>query len=271
MISINHCKNWIFRSVATCIHFSIAALQLLLQRWNFGMVRQATAREDVALSAAETTSRGAPSSEAIAPRRFGLPPELWVRSCAFLDERDLFRLGRVNRDCLAVASVEALWKEHCRRRWRGRVNVARFGRSADAGGREDGRVPYCVALRQQFRDEAALPALNMSALRHAPTSWKEAYILAELDSRRRFISRDEVVHFKWQLIYNGAPSKMGLRKFDANGNYSSPYMGMCEWQLHGNHLMFAGISLLVERNADTCECLLRLLSTFCSWTKGEYS
>merc|ERR1712085_17911 len=91
----------------------------------------------------------------------------------------------------------------------------------------------------------------MGSLQQEIASWKEAYILAELDSRRRVISRAEVVHFKWQLIYNGAPSKMGLRQFDANCNYSSPYMGMCEWQLHGNHLMFAGISLSVQRNADT--------------------
>jgi hypothetical protein len=75
-----------------------------------------------------------------------------MRACAFLDAHDLFRLGRVNRDFLALASAEALWEAHCRRGWRSMANVARFAWNAGAVGREgqDGRVPYCVAMRQQF-------------------------------------------------------------------------------------------------------------------------
>lgn len=75
--------------------------------------------------------------------------------------------------------------------------------------------------------------------------------MAEIDSRRHVITSAELVHFKWQLIYNGSPSHMGLRQFDANGMYRSPYMGMSEWVLHGQYLMFAGITLLVERNMDS--------------------
>ena len=75
--------------------------------------------------------------------------------------------------------------------------------------------------------------------------------MAEIESRRVAMTRDELVHFKWQLIYDGTPSTMGLRKFNENGTYWSPYMGMCEWLLRGQQLMFAGLSLLVERDTNT--------------------
>ena len=78
--------------------------------------------------------------------------------------------------------------------------------------------------------------------------------MAEIDSKRRSMTPEELVHFKWQLIYDGSPSGLGLRQFDANGMYWSPYMGMCEWVLRdgdGQHLMFVGMSLLVERNEKT--------------------
>ena len=199
--------------------------------------------------------------------RAGLPTELWIRSFGFLDARDLFRLGRANRDFLAMASRDSLWKSLCARRWAAKANARRFcvGEEASQAPRDDddegdGRVPRCLALARQF-DEDGMPPLNMGdgALSHAPRSWKESYILAELDARRRAISRAEIVHFKWRLIYNGAPSKMGLRQFGADGTYSSPYMGACEWVLHGRYLMFAGVALLVERDVDSCECASRLL------------
>ncbi len=74
--------------------------------------------------------------------------------------------------------------------------------------------------------------------------------MAEMDSRRKLLSREEFTHFKWQLIYDGHPSRMGLRQFHQNGTYWSPYIGVCEWLLHGRHLMFAGMALLVERNEE---------------------
>ena len=83
-----------------------------------------------------------------------------------------------------------------------------------------------------------------------PRSWKESYALAEIDSRRRYMSVEELVNFRWQLIYDGSPSRMGLRKFNEDGTYWSPYMGLCTWMLDGERLAFAGMSLLVERNAS---------------------
>eukprot|EP00571_Detonula_confervacea_P002949 CAMPEP_0172314122 /NCGR_PEP_ID=MMETSP1058-20130122/21747_1 /TAXON_ID=83371 /ORGANISM="Detonula confervacea, Strain CCMP 353" /LENGTH=82 /DNA_ID=CAMNT_0013027905 /DNA_START=407 /DNA_END=652 /DNA_ORIENTATION=+ len=79
--------------------------------------------------------------------------------------------------------------------------------------------------------------------------------MAEIDSQRTVMAREELIHFKWQLIYDGSPSQMGLRQFQENGRYWSPYMGMCEWvlrgQLGGQHLVFAGMTLLVERDLNT--------------------
>lgn len=75
--------------------------------------------------------------------------------------------------------------------------------------------------------------------------------MAEMDSRRPCMTREELIHFKWQLIYDGSPSRMGLRQFDPNGTYWSPYMGMCQWVLSGTHLMFAGMSLFVERDVNS--------------------
>ncbi len=72
--------------------------------------------------------------------------------------------------------------------------------------------------------------------------------MAEIDSRRTVMAREELVHFRWNLLYEGKPSQLGLRKFNENGSYWSPYMGVCEWILHGRQLLFAGMALTVERD-----------------------
>lgn len=118
-------------------------------------------------------------------------------------------------------------------------------------GIDHGRVTYCVDLIRQFERVPDVPALNMGTLTHEPTSWKESYVMAEMDSRRQAMTREELVHFKWKLVYDGKESRLGLRQFDANGMYWSPYMGMCEWILRGQYLMFAGMSLLVERDEES--------------------
>ncbi|KAL9182504.1 hypothetical protein ACHAXT_013156 [Thalassiosira profunda] len=206
-----------------------------------------------------------------------LPNELWIRSFSFLGSQDLFSLGNASRAFQAMASDDALWEPQCRRRWEGKQNVRRFlvrrradGRRREGGDdsgvtccRSDAVRRYCRAIQfrgtwyrdhlgslSRFEDNAS--ALNMSdALLHPPTSWKEAYIMAEMDSRRTVLTREELIHFKWQLIYGGSPSKTGLRQFNANGTYTSPYLGTCEWILEGRHLQFSGMALLVERDAKT--------------------
>lgn len=98
---------------------------------------------------------------------------------------------------------------------------------------------------------ALLPALNMGSLMHNSKSWKESYIMAEMDSKCPYLSKEELVYFKWKLIYDGRPSQNGLRQFNADGTYHSPYMGVCNWQLEDEWFSFAGTSLLVERDKHT--------------------
>lgn len=185
--------------------------------------------------------------------------ELWVRSFSYLDQNDLFVLGCVSRNFLSMSSTDSLWEAHCRRRWKGKQNTDRFICKEEVGvGANDGRVEYCADLIEQFLHPTLVPALNMGFLIHEPKSWKEAYIMAEMDSQRTNLAREELIYFKWQLIYNGSPSQMGLRQFQENGRYWSPYMGMCEWilrdpipgQIGGQHLLFGGMTLLVERDLN---------------------
>ena len=214
-----------------------------------------------------STAFGSLKMTAHCPGTTALPNELWIRAFSYLDQRDLFVLGNVSRSFLIASSADSLWEAQCRRRWRGKQNVSRFAkrRGGGAGGEDEnenenendgsgnGRLEYCSAVLRQFRlDPTRVPPLNVAgSLMHDPKSWKESYVMAEIDSRRVGMTRDELVIFKWQLIYDGTPSTMGLRKFNENGTYWSPYMGICEWLLHDQRLMFAGLSLLVERDANT--------------------
>ena len=181
-----------------------------------------------------------------------LPNEIWIRSFSYLDSHDSTVVGYVSRLFLSLSSSDSLWEAHCRRRWRGKQNVERFAcKNSREGSRcamhSDGRVEYCMQLLRQFRP-THLPPMNMGSLMHEPISWKESYIMAEIDSQRIIMTREELVYFRWKLIYDGTPSQLGLRKFNDNGTYWSPYMGICEWFLHLQQLSFAGMTLLVERN-----------------------
>lgn len=195
--------------------------------------------------------------------------ELWIRSFSYLSEKDLFALGQVSRNFLIISSTDDMWKPICNRRWKGKQNVKRFVRKEDEEGTNDGRVSYCIDLMNQYYPSGfsavcasyfstmegsinQLPALNMGSVMHKPKSFKESYIMAEIDSKRTHLSKEELVHFKWKLIYDGRPSQMGLRQFNANGTYNSPYMGVCNWELEYNCFNFAGTSLLVERDTNTC-------------------
>lgn len=235
------------------------------------------------------------------PQERLIPPEIWIKSFAYLEASDLLHsVALTNQLFLELSSDDLIWNELCIKRWNGKLNTSRFrvsggyeaeGRElerssniADEGGhassgvsyvassirrfffRDDGdareywtdrsshrtrkrtAMTYCYELIQQFGSPQSIPALNMGSLMHQPTSWKEAYYMAEMDACRTTISREELVYFQFQLLYMGRPSQMGLRQFNADGSYASPYMGLCEWMLHGHQLLFAGMSLLVERD-----------------------
>jgi hypothetical protein len=201
-----------------------------------------------------------------------IPNEIWIKSFAYLGCNDLTHsVALVNRRFLDLSSDDSIWSQICERRWEGKLNVRRFftvtdtssleqrfQRTAISEREEDSSnqtsfrtaMTYCYELIKQFGHPHGnvLPPLNMGYLINRPMSWKESYWMAELDSLRETIAREELVHFKFQLIYNGQPSQTGLRHFNADGYYDSPYMGRSEWILHGRHLLFAGMSLLIERD-----------------------
>ena len=197
-----------------------------------------------------------------------LPNELWIRSFAYLDQRDLFRLCRVNCNFLAIASSDSLWEPVCHRCWKGKQNVQRFYSNGGNYNDGSGRTTYDL-IREFSRSRnhisqiaASMPlALNMvhtmeTPFHREPTSWKEGFIMAEIDSHRCLLTREEMIYYHWKLVYNGSPSLTGLRQFNADGTYNSPYMPQCEWTIYideryGQLVSFAGLSLSVERDVKT--------------------
>eukprot|EP00933_Yihiella_yeosuensis_P019934 TRINITY_DN16075_c0_g1_i1.p1 TRINITY_DN16075_c0_g1~~TRINITY_DN16075_c0_g1_i1.p1 ORF type:complete len:140 (-),score=17.48 TRINITY_DN16075_c0_g1_i1:372-791(-) len=83
--------------------------------------------------------------------------------------------------------------------------------------------------------------------------WKTSYAYAELDSRRHWITEEEVAHFRWHLIYNGMPSSLGLRHFKRDGIFDSPHFGQTTWYLEGGGRSFVMqnvAQLQVQRNPE---------------------
>ncbi|KAL3777735.1 hypothetical protein HJC23_005368 [Cyclotella cryptica] len=217
-------------------------------------------------------------TEANPQNRIIIPNEIWIKSFSYLEANHLLHsVALVDRSFLDLSSDDSIWQDICMKRWMGKLNVQRFFVSNDSeyqqregvisvglavaeeGGRVsadrsgDGRrtsMTYCYELIQQFGSPESLPPLNMGSLMHRPISWKEAYWMAEMDSRRQTISREEVVYYRFRLEYMGQPSKMGVRQFNADGTCDSPYMGLCDWSLHRKHLLFAGMFLMAGRDKE---------------------
>ena len=142
-----------------------------------------------------------------------LLPELWSHILSFATSTELCRMSYVNKEFKNCSSSDILWENHCEQRWKGKQNVSRF------------------------RSKTSL-------------SWKQRYAWAEHDRLRQIITRDEICHFSWKLVYNGNESKLGLRKFKPDGTYDSPYAGVCEWTLFQNRIIFLGVSLPIQRDIE---------------------
>lgn len=162
-----------------------------------------------------------------------LQNELWIRSFSYLDESDLFSLGQVSRKFLSISSADELWKPICLRRWKKKQNVKRFmkkGPSWETSGRQQSiaevvSLTKCMSRRDQPPIE--LPAFNMRSEGYGVVesiSWKQSYIMAHLDSRRKTISREEILHFKWKEINGGRHGEMVT--FSEDGTYVS-----CLWSV----------------------------------------
>jgi len=155
-----------------------------------------------------------------------LPDAIWRYILTFFHPRDLCCMALLNHDFYNWANDDALWKEHCLARWQGKQSIGRMLR------------------RHQEHN-------NRNNNDHRTLTWKQWFGWAEYDKTRPIISQDEMCDYAWKLIYNGAESRMGLRKFLPNGTYHSPYAGLCEWALMDNRLCFMGLQLPVTRNLET--------------------
>ena len=204
-----------------------------------------------------------------------LPNELWIRAFTYLDQKDLFLIANVNRNFLSLSSNDSIWKVLCYRRWADgrRFNVSRFARrdNCDDSERElnDGRVEYCASLLRQFRRSQVqnasckgfsnivhwdlIPPLNINeSERHEPNSWKESYIMAEIDSRRTVLSREELIQIQWHSGH------MIEGQFNEDGTYYVPDLKeMYKWVLRGNMLTVMGMEFMVEKDASTWGWLIR--------------
>lgn len=210
------------------------------------------------------TSSSSPwqSSQATAPS-ISLPNELWSKAFSYLDHNNLFMLGNVNRNFLSLSSDNSIWERLCHRRWMGKQNVARFevkttynnNGAATMQNYYDGRVPFCTIARlEQFHDPTLIQPINIIGhFMYEATSWKEAFIIAEIDSQRVNMCTHELLRYKW-LIHDGKVSS-DLRIFEKEDNIN----GLCEYTKHGNNvrwggtlqgqkITFPGVSLGVERN-----------------------
>jgi hypothetical protein len=141
-----------------------------------------------------------------------LPDALWHHILSFSGPTDLCAMALVNYTFRSWANQDGFWKVHCQKRWEGKQGVSRF--------------------------------------RYHRT-WKQGYAWTEYDKHRKLIRREEICLYAWKLTYNGAESRMGLRRFREDGTYHSPYAGVCEWGLYQNKLCFMGIALPVERDKET--------------------
>lgn len=142
---------------------------------------------------------------------------------------DLFRNGDFNSIRLSVAECKSL----LRRR----------------GVRFDG-LREKAELMEALEESTPLVSSRKPLPRHG--KWKVSFAFAEADSQREDITNAEVSYFRWQLIYNGRPSTMGLRHFRADHVFVSPCFGETAWQLDGNgHFCMRGYPpLKVNRNTD---------------------
>jgi len=145
-----------------------------------------------------------------------LLPELWHTVLTYLRPYDLCQVALVNHELYELSSKDLVWEPHFQNVLAGKQNVHRF----------------------------VVSSKGLNGL----SSIKERLQCSLYDSKRPLITPAEIVYFTWKLYYNGEPSQMGLRNFNADGTYNSPYSGLCEWTLQDNHLVFMGVVLPVVRN-----------------------
>jgi len=205
---------------------------------------------------AAAISRRAPSKEAITrPHHHGpdLLDETWLKVVSFFTPVELCRAGRADWKLHSIANDEEIWRSLCNERWQGKqlMPPTELFKNGDYSGLHLS-VAECKSLLRQrdvnihnvteksellqalCESNPHIPGCRRGQANAIPCKWKRSYALAEIDSKREYITVDEVSHYRWQLIYHGRPSTMGLRHFQKNGVFISPHFGETQWSLpHG--------------------------------------
>jgi len=196
--------------------------------------------------------------------------ESWHHVLSFLSASDLCTCASWSKSFYSSANNDRLWKQHCDRRWVGKVRMQQDALFWNGDYRHLRlSVPECRSLqRRRGESELGKPLPPRYGLIAGPGyrcgqrntllpmagKWKTCFAHAEIDSKRESISEDEVAHFRWQLIYHGRASTMGMRHFQRDGVFVSPHFGETTWRLthEGRQFVMQGVTALeVERNADT--------------------
>ena len=155
-----------------------------------------------------------------------IPDGCWQHALSYLNPQELCRVALVNRkEFYHWSNDDMYWKEHCKRRWKGKQGTTRLFSSQHTSNEHNSAI--------------------------TAESWKQRYAWAEYDKFRRYIYREEISYYRWRLVYNGAESRLGLRQFLPDGTYDSPYMGRCQWLLHENRFLVMNMSLPIERDPET--------------------
>lgn len=217
-----------------------------------------------------TSGATAPIGTPLSRRMPALLDECWVRAIGFLEPTSLCACARVSCRWRSLSNDDATWKHCCAWRWSGKQGVrpgelfvnGNYSHLTSLTVREcksllERRGVVCehllekAELLQQLRDTNPDMIPGQSPLIFG--KWKTSYAYAVGDSRRRAITATEVDYFRWHLIYNGVPSRLGLRHFQKDGIFVSPHFGETRWCLEEDGRAFAmqGVArLAVDRNTE---------------------
>ena len=190
-----------------------------------------------------------------------VPDEIWKLVLTYLDPYSLStKTCLINHSFKHWSEQDILWKIHCAYRWQGKKHNWRLFMTNNTTmmDTENDSIhntammtqPHYQAIMSEFTNNLRTTESSSSSSSTTTTAWKRKYEDAEHDAKRQQITNEEIISHSWQLIYNGSPSRLGLRQFGKDGTYHSPYAGDCEWALQHNFFCIMGMSLVVERCSD---------------------
>ncbi|KAL2913711.1 hypothetical protein HK105_206727 [Polyrhizophydium stewartii] len=184
-----------------------------------------------------------------------LPPEMALRILGELPVEDVVRCLEVSRTWNKLARDGSIWRELCRKRWADKFNhphelhvrVDYTNLARDLSVREIKRLlarrgitsaAKCIEKSELVELLKRTTPAESPSVRLAP-KWLAAYAVAELDSKRNRITKDELCGIKWQFRFiNGWPRSMSsTASFLRDNTYESPlFERALHWRFYGDHV-----------------------------------